>query len=114
MSSPQRKKKVRAVVDGNVSDIRNPDPEVFTLDCMVKADRKVWQAAAAGIIAKEGRDRHMRSLAETVDPRFRDIFFKGKGYRWKPIHDELVNKGVFTKYHRMSFNPMKKHVPKES
>lgn len=96
------------VVDGNNANLGDHlDPSCFATRAVVKADRTLWQGAAAGILAKVSRDRHMRELAQTVDDRFKDIFAVGAGYRWKPYHDELIRGGNFTKHHRKSFNPLR-------
>jgi len=111
------------IVDGNVSNVTLPrqapawedraaPAPTTTFSSLVKADRSIWQAAAAGILAKVARDRHMDTISTMVDPEWAPIFKEGKGYRWKPCHDHLVKQGKHTPYHRTSFNPLRSALKK--
>lgn len=94
----------RVVLDGD-KDV--PDVEVPIVR-ITKADRLYAGVSAASILAKVTRDTYMMDIAKDYKEQgFYEIFYHGKGYRWKPEHDNLVKQRVFTDLHRKSFNPLR-------
>lgn len=93
----------RVVLDGNkmVNETEVPVTPV------IKADRTITGVSAASILAKVSRDQFMMNVAPNY-PQFYDIFFKGKGYRYSKLHDELIAQGIYTDLHRKSYKPMQR------
>lgn len=100
-----------AVLDGqeNIGSERIP----IELRLRVKGDRHYAGVAAASILAKVSRDQYMMSLAERY-PKFYDIFYSGKGYRYSPEHDKLLAQGLYTDLHRQSYQPLKSVLQRSS
>ena len=83
-----------AVIDGN----QNIGIECFS-KCVVRGDSISPSIAAASILAKVTRDRHMLKMAE----RFPEYGFeKHKGYGTK-LHYEMIQKHGVSEIHRRSF-----------
>ena len=78
----------------------NRDPKIgFRSRCIVGGDGKSASIAAASILAKVSRDRHMRAMAE----RYPGYFFeKHKGYGTK-LHYEMLEKYGPCGIHRLTF-----------
>ena len=83
-----------ALVDGN----RDPRLPVET-ECVVKGDARSMSIAAASILAKVSRDRHMLEIAKTY-PEY--LFEKHKGYGTKAHYKAIIENGV-TPIHRRTF-----------
>lgn len=83
-----------ALIDGN----RDSDIEVLSR-CIVKGDSRCADIAAASILAKVTRDRHMIKMAEQY-PQYG--FEQHKGYGTKQHYAALREYGA-TPIHRMSF-----------
>ncbi|HRY59861.1 MAG TPA: ribonuclease HII [Patescibacteria group bacterium] len=71
-------------------------------DKVIKGDRKILTIAAASIIAKVSRDRHMKELAKKY-PCYG--FDKHKGYGTKE-HQTMIKKYGICSEHRKSFKPI--------
>lgn len=112
---------IHVVVDGNRSNLgpylaefeqefkqeqKNRRKVKFFTQAVIKADATLWQGAAAGILAKVSKDRHMHEIAKEVDDEFKSIFTKTSGYGSK-AHMELVRAGKYTTFHRKSFDPLR-------
>lgn len=77
---------------------------------IVKGDEKSLSIAAASILAKVERDRHM----EALDLDFPIYGWKDNaGYGSQKHRDAIVQHG-WTKHHRKSFNPVKSLIAKET
>ena len=76
---------------------------------VIKGDRKILTIAAASIIAKVSRDRHMRELAKKY-PQYG--FEKHKGYGTKK-HQEAIKKFGLCSEHRKCFKPISKIIIKK-
>merc|ERR1712150_464187 len=88
--------KVQLMIDGN----RRPPQlsgDEFCCTAIVGGDRRVFAIAAASIIAKVVRDRHMRSL-QAHHPAF--AFSKHKGYGTKQHLLELKTHGYVDAHRR--------------
>lgn len=83
-----------ALIDGN----REPSAKCRT-SCIVKGDAKSASIAAASILAKVSRDRHMLEMAEKY-PQY--AFEKHKGYGTK-LHYERLNEHGPSDIHRVTF-----------
>ena len=83
-----------ALVDGN----RGPGLTV-PLKCIVKGDALSASIAAASILAKVSRDRHMIQMAQLY-PQY--AFERHKGYPTK-LHYEMLREHGPTEIHRRSF-----------
>ena len=83
-----------ALIDGN----RNAGIELASR-CVVKGDSLCADIAAASILAKVTRDRHMLEMAELY-PQYQ--FEKHKGYGTK-LHYEMIREYGPSPIHRMSF-----------
>lgn len=107
---PRVPKKTLVIVDGTIENLlgfEDANGNNVSISSLVQADRLTWQGAAAGVLAKEARDRHMEELAEEVHESWKGVFKEGKGYRWKSCHDDRIRLGEYTRFHRRSFNPLK-------
>lgn len=71
--------------------------------CIVGGDNKYIGIACASILAKVEHDRHMEELA-TMCPQY--DWQNNMGYGSKSHSDALQKYGV-SKYHRLTYNPMK-------
>ncbi|WP_294409253.1 ribonuclease HII [uncultured Ruminococcus sp.] len=91
------------IIDGN----KTPDLPYKT-QAVVKGDAQSQTIAAASILAKVARDRHMLEMAEKY-PQYH--FEKHKGYGTK-LHYEMLDKYGPCEIHRMSF--LKKYYAKKS
>ncbi len=88
-----------ALVDGNRA------PELpCPVRCVVKGDSKSLSIAAASIIAKVSRDRHMTELAR-AHPGY--AWERNFGYGTKQHQHGLARLGL-TAHHRQSFKPIRK------
>jgi len=76
----------------------------FKKEKVVKGDRKILTIAAASIIAKVSRDRHMVDLSKKF-PQYG--FEKHKGYGTK-YHQAMIKKHGICAEHRKSFKPISK------
>lgn len=89
-----------------------PAPELLLIDgnrfnalggfkhlCMIKGDAKFMHIAAASILAKTYRDRHMESLDEQY-PQYK--WYKNKGYPTKSHRDAIEKYGPCAE-HRKTF-----------
>ena len=86
----------KILVDGNHL-IREVDPEIQK--CVIKGDGRVSSIAAASILAKVTRDRHMQKLHEKY-PQY--AWSQNKGYGSK-AHRLAIQKTGLSPYHRKSF-----------
>jgi ribonuclease HII len=73
---------------------------------VIAADRTYVGVSIAAILAKQARDDYMVSIAPQY-PHFTELFTKGKGYCYAPIHKTLLEQGLATDLHRKSFNPLR-------
>lgn len=94
-----------AVLDGRTTVEKTKVPIITT----IKADQKYIGVSCASILAKVNRDLYMIDNAHKY-PEFEDIFKNGKGYRYKPAHDELIKRGIYTDLHRKSYNPLRTYL----
>lgn len=85
-------------------------PNIKNLDCqtVIKGDQKSISIAAASIIAKIHRDSIMEKLSKSF-PKYN--WNSNKGYGTKKHRDAVISFGI-SKYHRKSFNPIKKIIHK--
>ena len=83
-----------ALIDGN----RNTGIEIASR-CVIKGDSLCADIAAASILAKVTRDRHMLEMAELY-PQYQ--FEKHKGYGTK-LHYQMIREHGPSPIHRMSF-----------
>lgn len=89
------------LIDGN----RIPELlKKFDSEAVVKGDTKVFQIAAASIIAKVRRDEIMDRLHK-IHPQYH--FHKNKGYP-TPKHLDALEKFGPTEIHRRSYRPVKR------
>lgn len=86
-----------ALIDGN-----QPPQLPCPTRCVVKGDSKCLSIAAASIIAKVTRDRHMQALAKE-HPHY--AWEKNAGYGTKAHMEGLYTYGV-TVHHRRGFRPI--------
>jgi ribonuclease HII len=93
----------QVILDGN----KTVDNTEVPITPVIKADRLITGVSAASILAKVSRDDYMKNIADQYPLEFRDIFIKGKGYRYNKSHDELIKKGIYTNLHRKSYNPLR-------
>jgi ribonuclease HII len=94
------------LIDGDVS----VEMDGLTITTQPRADEQYIGVALASILAKVTRDRHMVGLSKQVDPRFKDIFADGKGYCHSQAHSQMMQEGIFTIYHRRSYEPLKSYL----
>lgn len=94
------------LIDGNVP----VSIDSFIIETLPKADEKLIGVAMASVFAKVTRDRFMTEISKTVDERFRTIFASGKGYRQCLEHEQLLQRGIYTIYHRTSFEPLQSYL----
>jgi ribonuclease HII len=80
----------------------------FSIESMIKADTKIPQVMAASIIGKCFRDEKVKEIAKEF-PEFG--WDKNCGY-FSESHLEALKKFGPTKFHRMTFVPMKNMVKK--
>jgi len=88
----------KLIIDGNVDYL----PEYINKSIVVRADSKYSCVAAASIIAKVLRDRHMVKLSEQYTSYG---FEKHMGYGTK-LHKQSIDKLGLCSEHRVSFRPM--------
>lgn len=88
---------VVALVDGN-----QPPKLPCPVRCVVKGDSKCLSIAAASIVAKVVRDRHMAELAQHY-PHYG--WERNAGYGTKVHLDGLLSHGI-TPHHRRGFRPI--------
>lgn len=74
--------------------------------CIVKGDQISYSIAAASIIAKVTRDRHMQDL-DALYPSYG--WGKNAGYGTKVHQDAIAQHGI-TSHHRRSFAPIKNYL----
>lgn len=91
------------IVDGNYFCGYNDIP----YKCIVKGDNKYIGIACASILAKVAHDRHMMEISQEY-PLY--DWQNNMGY-CSATHIEALKIYGATKYHRMSFNPMKCGFP---
>ena len=87
-----------ALIDGN----RLPKGLMCSAQAIVKGDARSLSIAAASIVAKVARDKHMESLAQQY-PGYG--WERNAGYPTKAHREALQNLGV-TPHHRRSFKPV--------
>ena len=92
-------KPAAALVDGN----QHPKDFPVLTQTVIKGDSLSYSIAAASIIAKVTRDRHMAELAKKY-PYFG--FEKNAGYGTKAHLEGLESYGAIEGVHRFSFNPV--------
>ena len=90
-------------VDFILSDAMPLDTQSVPYLSLIKGDQKSMSIAAASIIAKVTRDRHMKTMAKKY-PHYG--FDKHKGYPTK-AHIEALHKYGPCEIHRKSFHPVK-------
>jgi ribonuclease HII len=91
----------KIIIDGVINLLPDYDSQL-----LIKADNCIPAVSAASIIAKVARDNYMISLEEV----FPEYGFKTNvGYGTKN-HLLAINKFGPTKYHRISFNPLKSMI----
>ena len=90
------------IIDGK--HLKNYKLKAISYKPIIKADEKVFSAAAASIIAKVTRDRIMRRFHKKY-PQYG--FDKHKGYPTKH-HRKMLKKYGPCKIHRKTFQPIKK------
>jgi ribonuclease HII len=95
----------KIVLDGRTSVEESKIP----IETIIKGDQKFIGVSCASIMAKVTRDRYMVNIAAKY-PKFEEIFRRGKGYRYKSTHDELIKSGVYTDIHRKSYNPLRTYL----
>lgn len=78
----------------------------YASKCVVKGDQKSYSIAAASIIAKVVRDRHMQNLAKLY-PAYG--WERNAGYGTKVHQDAIAHHGI-TPHHRRSFAPIKNYL----
>ena len=89
------------LVDGNLVP-----PLIYPCQPIIKGDSRALSIAAASIIAKETRDRHMAELAKA----YPDYGWQSnQGYGTKTHQEALARHGI-TPHHRRSFAPIKKLI----
>ena len=86
------------LIDGNLTP-----PLFYPCTPIIKGDGRVLSIAAASIIAKETRDRHMLTLHDAF-PAYG--WHSNQGYGTKAHQEALALHGV-TPHHRRSFAPIK-------
>lgn len=89
------------LVDGNLTP-----PLSYPCQPVIKGDSRALSIAAASIIAKETRDRHMAKLAQDYPAYGWD---SNQGYGTKAHQQALARHGI-TPHHRRSFAPIKKRM----
>ena len=96
---------VRLIVDGSLHPARylGEDQWPWPTETMVKADARQIEVAAASVLAKTARDRHMVALAKTY-PGFG--FELHAGYGTKQHQQALRQLGPVA-VHRKSFRPVR-------
>ena len=99
----------RVILDGN----KNVKDTLIPVTPVIRADQLYTGVSAASILAKVSRDRFMTSVAEKY-PEFYEIFHKGKGYHYSKLHDELLKSGKYTDLHRLSYNPLRSVVNRQT
>ena len=87
------------LIDGNLTP-----PLIYPCTPIIKGDGRVLSIAAASIIAKETRDRHMLTLHNAF-PAYG--WHSNQGYGTKAHQEALALHGI-TPHHRRSFAPIKK------
>ena len=87
------------LVDGNLTP-----PLSYPCQPLIKGDSRALSIAAASIIAKETRDKHMAALAKDY-PAYG--WESNQGYGTKAHQQALASHGI-TPHHRRSFAPIKK------
>jgi ribonuclease HII len=91
-----------AILDGN----KHVEVHGIKVKPVIAADRTYVGVSIAAILAKQARDDYMVSIAPQY-PHFTELFTKGKGYCYAPIHKTLLEQGLATDLHRKSFNPLR-------
>ena len=89
------------LIDGNLTP-----PLIYPCQPVIKGDSRALSIAAASIIAKETRDRHMAELAKDYPDYGWD---SNQGYGTKAHQQALACHGI-TPHHRRSFAPIKKLI----
>ena len=90
-------------VDGNrFKTYIGKDKEYVSHTCIVEGDAKLFQIAAASILAKTYRDKYITDLGNSSDDLKVYKWDKNKGYGTKEHTDAIKTYGI-SKYHRKSF-----------
>lgn len=97
------------LVDGNLVPPLPSAPEAH-VKAIIKGDSRSLSIAAASIMAKEARDRHMQTLDE-IYPDYG--FAKHKGYGTKAHQQALLVHGICPE-HRKSFKPIQAIINPDS
>jgi ribonuclease HII len=87
------------LIDGNALPPITANPQLSTINCIIKGDSQSAAIAAASILAKVARDRYALQLDKEY-PLYQ--FAKHKGYATK-LHRELLLKHGETPVHRKLF-----------
>ena len=107
---PETSSPIDVIIDGAVASV-GLDPVRFNAIPVVGADRKVFAAAAASVLAKVTHDAHIQHLVAELSPAdaaaFGEILSRGKGYWYSRAHGELLARGRFAPDHRKSFRPLR-------
>lgn len=106
--------KYHVVVDGSFARV-GLDPDQYTTEAVIKADRTLFGAAAAGILAKVTHDRRIQQMVDdelsSDDKRdFGEILRRGKGYWYSRTHADLLRAGRAAPDHRRSVRPLRLFV----
>ncbi len=99
MSSIDKKREIKLVVDGYGFSLENSQGSPWELEGIIKGDSKILSISAASIIAKVARDRYMSELA-TMYPVYG--FEKHKGYG-TITHRKAIREYGECEYHRTLF-----------
>jgi ribonuclease HII len=91
----------KIIVDGNKSFEHK-----IPMEYIIGADSIHVGVALASIMAKVERDNYMESIAHKY-PEFEKIIKNGKGYRYGPVHEDLIKQKIYTDLHRKTYAPLK-------
>jgi ribonuclease HII len=110
-------KKFDVIIDGKFARIGLENSRIKSYTGCVKADSIHYAASCAGILAKVTHDKIIENIVDNKLSKeekqvFGPIFAKGKGYWYNQIHSNLLQSGIYTQFHRKSFNPLKKFIVK--
>jgi ribonuclease HII len=90
-------------VDGNrFKTYIGKDQEYVPHTCIIEGDAKLFQIAAASILAKTYRDKYITDLGNSSDELKVYKWDKNKGYGTKE-HTDAIKKYGMTQYHRKTF-----------
>lgn len=103
------------IIDGKFARIGLENSRIKSYTGCVKADSIHYAASCAGILAKVTHDKIIENIVDNKLNKeekqvFGPIFTKGKGYWYNQIHSDFLKSGIYTQFHRKSFNPLKKFI----